>query len=831
MKNQKNKILTAITLLLLLTFASTLLMAMPIASAQNMNQKTWAFISMTPNPVGVSQTIHIRLFLQPFPPTGNDVYHNFQYIITKPDGTTQSAQSLTSDTNGAYDFSYVPTAIGSYTVQFTYPGETFSSANATDLASSATATFTAQQAPILDYPDAPLPTGYWTRPISQEFRSWYGISGNWLSQGYDASGRIYADATGFNPYTQAVRAPHIVWKTPLTTGGLIGGDYGPDGFYTGIQYNGLATPPLIVEGRLYYRLFMSSSGEKGTVPGFACVDLRTGEEYWSNTTGNINFAQVYNAKGYNGQGGVAMLYDVSTTRWVIYDAFTGTPLYYLTGAIANPDKIFYGPLGEVYAVKLSGSTQPSLIMWNSTKAFQAYGFLSGGSFRGPGTPGTYNWSLGMQYNVTAPSTAPFTLSQTGPHNAPADASTNTIMLIATPPVTPNNGSSYETVYNILTGERLWGPTRRDFEGTFTNRVATGEGLYVQLNAATLQRVGIDFLTGTQRWISDPLVAPWAQYSGFGANAYGMSYQGTYSGYMVALNGSTGKEVWSFSSGNSGLETPYGSWPMFNGPIVGGDVVYCGYSEHTPNEPLYRGAQLFALDAKTGKELWSVDSYLTVKAIADGYLVTVNAYDNQLYVLGKGPSKTTISAPQVVVAKGIGVLMTGTVTDQSPGAKDTPAISDESMADWMEYLYMQKPIPSNATGVPVYLTAIGPNGEAVDVGSTISDMGGSYGLLWTPPTEGKWTIMATFAGSDSYGSSYATAYLGVGPASAAVQPTAVPTTNPTVAPTVPPTAIPTSSPSPVPNTGSGIGTEVYIAIAAAAVIAIVAAAALILRKRK
>ena len=46
------------------------------------------------------------------------------------------------------------------------------------------------------------------------------------------------------------------------------------------------------------------------------------------------------------------------------------------------------------------------------------------------------------------------------------------------------------------------------------------------------------------------------------------------------------------------------------------------------------------------------------------------------------------------------MISGTVTDQSPGAKDTPAIADECMGEWMEYLYLQQEMSSNAIGVTV-----------------------------------------------------------------------------------------------------------------------------------
>jgi hypothetical protein len=107
---------------------------------------------------------------------------------------------------------------------------------------------------------------------------------------------------------------------------------------------------------------------------------------------------------------------------------------------------------------------------------------------------------------------------------------------------------------------------------------------------------------------------------------------------------------------------------------------------------------------------------------------------------------------------------GTVTDQSPGqtaqgipAKGSPAISDESMTAWMEYLYMQQPMPTNATGVEVILEVLDPNNNYHEVGRTTSDATGFYSIAFTPDVPGKYTLVARFAGSESYfGSSAETA---------------------------------------------------------------------------
>ncbi|KON32096.1 MAG: hypothetical protein AC479_07855, partial [miscellaneous Crenarchaeota group-6 archaeon AD8-1] len=101
-----------------------------------------------------------------------------------------------------------------------------------------------------------------------------------------------------------------------------------------------------------------------------------------------------------------------------------------------------------------------------------------------------------------------------------------------------------------------------------------------------------------------------------------------------------------------------------------------------------------------------------------------------------------------------VVIEGTVTDESPGQPGTPAISDEDMSAWMEYLHMQKPIPTDAKGVEVSLDVIDANGNFRNIGTATSDMSGVYSLVWEPDIPGHYTIIATYAGSNSYGSSYA-----------------------------------------------------------------------------
>ena len=114
-------------------------------------------------------------------------------------------------------------------------------------------------------------------------------------------------------------------------------------------------------------------------------------------------------------------------------------------------------------------------------------------------------------------------------------------------------------------------------------------------------------------------------------------------------------------------------------------------------------------------MWSIDAYdvTTAPAISDGVMTTLNSYDNQIYAYGMGPSKTTVTAPDIGVTTATPITITGTVTDISAGTQQNavaanfpnglPCVSDASMTQFMEAVYMQQPMPTNITGVPVTLS--------------------------------------------------------------------------------------------------------------------------------
>jgi outer membrane protein assembly factor BamB len=295
--------------------------------------------------------------------------------------------------------------------------------------------------------------------------------------------------------------------------------------------------------------------------------------------------------------------------------------------------------------------------------------------------------------------------------------------------------------------------------------------------------------------------------------------GQHGGVLRAYDMRTGEVRWNYTAKQEGTESPYGN-ALSRGLYIADGKLYISTDEHSESSPLWRTQGLRCINITTGEEIWKILFWGTSSLrLADGILTAWNYYDGQIYAFGKGPSATTVSAPQNVQALGSSITITGTVTDDTPtgrrninnelqfALKGTPAISDADMQAWMEYKFMGQGMPANAKGVPVSLDTIDPNGNLIHIGDVTSDINGNYGFAYTPEVPGTYQIIATFAGSSAYYRSTATTYLTAGEA----------LTQPTEQPLV-------ASPP----------TEMYFAISTAAIIAAIAIIGaiiiLVLRKR-
>jgi len=61
---------------------------------------------------------------------------------------------------------------------------------------------------------------------------------------------------------------------------------------------------------------------------------------------------------------------------------------------------------------------------------------------------------------------------------------------------------------------------------------------------------------------------------------------------------------------------------------------------------------------------------------------------------------------------------------------------------------------------VSIDALDPNNNFVHIADVTSDISGTFSYMWKPTMEGHYKVTATFAGSPSYGSSFAETAVGV-----------------------------------------------------------------------
>jgi outer membrane protein assembly factor BamB len=834
MKTRKNKTIPSTVLIVLLIFG--IFTVFPIASAHTppWNIKTYAYLSVEPNPIGINQQALIYMWLSNVAPTAEggtgDRWEGYTVDITKPDGTKQTLGPITADPASGGVFVYSPSQTGKYTFQGNFPGQTLAGKNLYPNQTSGIAyigdyyepsktnvvELTVKQDPIPPYPSTPLPAGYWTRPITAEFRDWYTISGDWLVP--KAHRRDLMNA----PYTAAPETAHILWAKSLDSfggGGLIGGEYGAKSYHDGGAYEGMWTPPLVISGVLFYNIYPASFNMNGV----AAIDLRTGVEVWNKPNmPRLAFGQIYYYGSPNQYGGIAYLWATVGTTWQAYNPVNGDLMFTITNVPSGTQAI--GPNGEVVRYQLS-VTQRTLTMWNNTAIPEELAGLTGSNawMWRPGNK-TVDGRRGYSWNVSLTTTIP-----TG----------SSIVLALNDRLICRSDYTHFAL-SLKQGEigrLMWSRTLSELPNNVTIiwerplMADVASGVFIVGVQEELQWYGFDINSGTFLWKASSQRA-WDYYQNVGGIVGDKFFSTGWSGVVSCYNVKTGVLLWTYEAYDETGESMHsGNYPLRLEFVADGKI-YVSVDVHSSDNPKFRGAKLYCLNATTGKELWSIPhftaSWANGAVIGDGIIATLSTYDSLIYAYGKGLTQTTVAASPKVSVIGSSILIEGTVTDQSPGAKNTPAIADDNMTEWMKYLYMQYPIPSNVNGVQVKLSATDPNGNTQDIGTVSSDKSGMFKKMWTPPVSGEYTIIATFEGSKAYYTSYSQTAIGVTDAPALPTATATPTNAPTA--TIAPSATITASPSPVPNTGSGIGTEVYIAIAAVAIIAVVAAVALLLRKR-
>ena len=841
---------TAIALVLLM--ASVMLMAVPAQAQTYTNVQeggsiqlpsgvtpdfsvgTNSFLSFRPSPVGMGQSILVNVWVEP--PIHVSRYMNgYKVTITKPDGT-QDFKELTSYRGDSTAwFEYAVDQVGTWKIKFDFPGAYFPAGNYTvpegtavymprnveftescyyKPSSTSEEELVVQSDLVASWPPRALPTDYWTRPVAFANREWAPILGNypWRGPGggpdWPADTNIYwNNQENFIPYVQAPNSAHIVWKRLEAVSGIIGGDIPRFEMSTAST-----VPNIIYAGRCYQTITkVKPDGTTGSV--WQCYDLRTGEVYWEKTDvtqvptyieEDLGLGEVPGGTGRAfGEIGYASLVYIGNRRLIKYHPFTG--------AVALNDSIDWLTNNLYYMNTYVLSVQDL----GASAGADRYRLINWTTAGGPAGFGATARDYAIISNTTyARSSLPTLID----FNAGAGATYAGL----TPPAM---GASYGTTmqgYDLITGQMLWENTYPD-ESMYSGSCAVADHGKVAVLMKNGYWLAWDLRTGHQVWKSEVMEYPWGAAS-FGAyavqSAYGMLYRQAYDG-VYAFDWETGKIVWHYKAPANPFETPYRDetdqtgYSFDGAAFIADGKMYVLNNEHTPTAPITRGWGVHCINATTGEGIWNISGIWLWSGpgpIADGYL-TIASSDGYKYVFGKGQSATTVTAPDLVVPKGEGIVIKGTVLDMSPAQPGTPCVSKDSMKTWMEYLHIQQPIDGiwhneTITGVPVTLTAVGSDGSYIDIGTATTDgYYGTFSKTWTPPAEGDYQIIASFAGDDSYGSSGASTGVSVGPA---------PET-----PTTP------EIPTPVDNTMLLYG--ILVAVIIAIVLAIVAIL-IVLRKR-
>jgi hypothetical protein len=872
MKKAKTKVLTAITLVLLLTITAFVVILQTVqAQGPGTKLPTWLLLSAAPSPVGVGQTVYLNAFLSKPTATASgrfgDYFEGITIEMEKPDGTRVTLGPYTGDPTGGIWTQFFPDQIGTYTLQafyagqiltgdsLAYPGET--TRYGSRLQYIGTEMLPSESEEVLlevqeeqvtsQYQTPPLPTEYWSRPIYATNYNWAELGGNWLGlrrTGFAVSG-IYDAMGSVMPYTTSPNTGHILWTKPTAFGGQVGGpiDADQESQYMSTSIATMSFEPIIIHGILYYVHYPEHVGHRAS---WIAVDLRTGEELWNKPCGItdnefLRCGQVIDFHSIQEYGSNAYLWSIEGTSESIfgpsgnltlrlYDPMTCTYICEIVNGTQNLAMIADIDCNEQGTLLGWQTSGDQLYLWNSTRAI-AYpnGFNPASGHQRTYRPsGSIQWSAGIEWSVPRN----FTLAGVPTGNLGIGARTPEVILLRS---APEAYYRYEAGYQVTvgidakTGNKLWGPLNQtipEAKEKDVSLIAARDGVYVLHSKDTNEAWGYSLENGELLW--GPIAIPgnaWSSISRTGQIAYGNFYKWDFGGYCNAFDLETGELQWTFTRGSAGYDAPYGIYPLwtYQQSFVDGKIFLAEGSLYNP--PLHP-SKILAIDAITGELVWDMLFYGSrmCAAHADGMMVMWNSFDKQIYTFGKGPTETTVTASPKVTANGGSVLLEGNVMDISSGSKQSgvverfpkglPTASDGTMTEWMEYVYMQQPMPTEFIGVTVKLETLDPNNNFYEIGTVTTDGAGMFKILWEPPVPGEYTIYASFAGSESYWPSFAETAIGITEAPA---------------PSIP--IEPDEPTEPEEPVAPMISTEVAV-IAAVAVVALIGVVAYwILRKRQ
>ena len=766
-----------VTLILMLAFSFMLIAQSTTAQSPLLTKKTYAYIGATPNPIGVGQETLIHLGITDELQTASHGWEGLTLTLEKPDGTTQTLGPFKTDSTGGTGTVLVPTMVGTYYLQTHFPEQRYNwtlyggASVLYQASSSEKLALVVQEEQVTYHQGFPLPQEYWARPISAEFREWNSIAGNFL--------QLVRYSGPFVPYSTMPGSAHILWARQLEPGGLAGGmEFGPQSFDHGDAYEGRFADSVVINGVLYYNKFYSGGGSR-VEQIVVAVDLHTGELLWEKPlvdsegqTHRLSFGQVFYWDSYNQHSVYPYLWATSGNTWHAFDPFTGRWMYTMNNVPSGTN--LYGPKGEIfrYTINLNNGW---ITLWNSSRVVS-----NEGSWIRNNLGREFDATQGIEWNKTIPKGLPgsvqaqFYADRIIGVDTVSRTTENLISGRINQPIPIWSISLKPGQEGQLLFSTTWTPPQDDLFVSFGDANVEA-GVFTLWAKEVRQNYGFDINTGIYLWATE------SQHylDTFGDEIkirYDKLYTTGFSGEVNAYDLSTGKRVWQYNLSDPMNEILWGAnWPPLFAFFTGDGKILLFHMEHSPVDPMPRGAPTVVLDAETGEVVWRLDGLRGNRwgghmLIGDGIIGFLNSYDERIYAIGKGPTETTVTASPKTSMFGSNILIEGSVTDVSPGAKaytldarfpsGVPAVSDESMSEWMQYVYFQYPRPTDIKGVDVILSVIDPNGNFQDIGTATSDASGTFSHQWTPEIPGKHTVIATFAGSESYWSSYSQTAIGV-----------------------------------------------------------------------
>jgi len=661
----KSKIST-IALILLLTLSATLV-ALPAATAQETpEKKTYPFLGVVPNPVGVNQMILLHVGIFENLGAVDQGWEGLRITIERPDGVTDTIDNIRTDSTGGTGALYTPTMTGTYYCQLHFPeqvikwtfrsystGETLTAGTIMLASDSEVVELVVQDDPTPYYPGQPLPSEYWTRPIDAQLREWSVVSGSWL----------WSDAKGPRAVTGNDEAPetaHILWAKPLTWGGQAGGTMEDWSFSHGDAYESKWDNRIIINGILIYPHRAARGGDLPLY--YTAVNLRTGEELWKKTLSSseednlgILFGQNLKWAGYNHHAIYPYIWatnyvgrGLSGDDWHAFDPYTGE-WQFTVANVPSGTTVFDETNGWIYCVNLNWNTGEGYI-WSMVDLIIPFGEDSpnpgswgpaGNNYvtRGSGTrtAGRYEtWDAAEVNETTGELTADAQRAYISEFTFPNDLPGGSIAVRAT---AFGNRSQYTDVWS---GKIFGLNTGYSEVNTWAISLESGQEGTVLFNKTwdapadwETGRPVIDYETTS---LKDGASVIWAKWElihyGFSTengeflfktdepeyymNLYGMGaerpfliwngkfYTGGAGGHIYCYDITDGHTIWTYL-----VDDPYQEYLFANQwweyiLFITDGKIYLNHLEHSAIEPMPRGGPWLVLDATTGEEIARAD---------------------------------------------------------------------------------------------------------------------------------------------------------------------------------------------------------------------------------